>query len=71
MPRSHCWAVEQVTLHLTREFAALDMPKELCVGGVTEFKQGLEIDETIELLEELAEEALQIGWQVFYDKYIL
>lgn len=71
MPRSHCWAVEQVALHLTREYAALDLPKELCVGGVTEFRQGLEIDETIELLEELAEEAMEFGWQVLYDKYVL
>jgi hypothetical protein len=71
MPRAFCWAVEQVALHLTREFAALDLPKELCVGGVTEFRQGLEIDETIDLLEELSEEAMEVGWREFYDKHLL
>lgn len=71
MPRALCWAVEQVALHLTREFAAMDLPKELCVGGVTEFRQGLEIGDTIDLLEELSEEATEIGWNIFYDKYLL
>lgn len=71
MPRALCWAVEQVALHLTKEFAAMDLPKELCVGGVTEFRQGLEIDDTINLLEELSEEATELGWRVFYDRYLL
>lgn len=71
MPRATCWAVEQVALHLTREFSARDLPDDLCVGGVTEFRQGLAIDETIELLEELCDEASGMEWQHFYDKHLL
>lgn len=71
MSRATCWAVEQVALHITREYAVTDIPKELCVGGVTEFRQGLQIDETIDLLEELCEEAMGMEWQRFYDSYLL
>ena len=71
MTRAECWSVEQVALNYTITNAVKDPPEELLRGGITELREGLIIDETICLLEELCDEAQELGWHAFYDKNLL
>ena len=71
MNRADCWAVEQAALKATLDYTARDIPKDLCRGGTTEFRSGMVIEETIQLLEEMCEEVQQMGWRSFYDKFVL
>lgn len=72
MPRALCWAVEQAALKATFELRPKQLPDDFDIrGGASELRDGLNIEDTIELLEELAEEASEIGWRNFYDKYLL
>ncbi|ABI46217.1 hypothetical protein [Synechococcus sp. CC9311] len=71
MKRGQCWAVEQAALKATQDFQANDLPKDLSSGGFTEFRFGMVIEETIEMLEEMCDEGKNIGWRDFYDKYVL
>jgi len=71
IPRSVAWSVEQAALQITRE----SRPKRLSAGwreygGKTELREGLAIDETCELLEELLTECIDMGWKEFYKRYI-
>ncbi|MCT0211139.1 hypothetical protein KQ303_10715 [Synechococcus sp. CS-1333] len=71
LPRACCWAVEQVALALTKEFELPRFIPELegIDKGFTEMRFELPIDETIDLLNELSEECLLLGWEEFYEKY--
>ena len=72
MPRAFYWAVEQAALKATFEFRPKQMPDNFDIrGGVSELREGLDIEETIDLLEEFSEEVLETGWRSFYDKYLL
>ncbi|WP_186471945.1 hypothetical protein [Synechococcus sp. BMK-MC-1] len=71
MSRAECWAVEQVALNYTLSNKVKNPPENLKRGGVTELREGLIIDETICLLEELCDEAKELGWREFYDKNLL
>lgn len=71
MNRADCWAVEQAALKATTDYLACDIPKDLCRGGTTEFRSGMVIEDTIQLLEEMCEEVQQLGWRSFYEKFVL
>ena len=71
MPRAACWAVEQAALACTWDNAAVDVPKEIATAGTSEFREGLVLADTIQLLEDLSTEALEMGWRAFYEKHLL
>ena len=72
MPRAYCWAVEQVALHYTREHAVIELPDGFETrGGTSEFRQGMVIDDVVDLLEGLCDEAMEMDWREFYDKHLL
>ena len=72
MPRASCWAVEQVALQATFELRPKKLPDDFDIrGGTSELRDGLNIEETIDLLEDLSEEVCETGWRKFYDKYLL
>lgn len=71
MPRACCWVVEQAALIFTKDWAPSENLKGLLKrGGETELREGLFIDETIDMLEDLADECIDIGWRAFYERYL-
>lgn len=71
MTRAQCWAVEQVALHLTREYAPQEVynnKHDNC--GTTEQRIGWVIEDVIQLLEQLCDECAQMGWETFYSRYL-
>lgn len=71
MSRAKCWAVEQAALKATMDYRVSNPPQDIARGGTTEFRSGLDLEETIEMLEEMCEEVKQLGWRSFYDKFVL
>jgi hypothetical protein len=68
--RATAWAVEQVALRLTehaRPKGRVELGK--FKYGHSELREGLAIDETIELLDGLLEEADELGWLEFATKH--
>jgi len=70
MPRAYCWAVEQALLSRTLHAGLSGHDASLRVGGTSEIRQGLLIDETIELMDALSDECLRLGWQRFFAEYV-
>ena len=68
--RATAWCVEQAALNLTAA-SAVQKPEPLSrfTYGHSELREGLAIDETIELLENLLEDATALGWQAFAKRY--
>jgi hypothetical protein len=62
--------VEQAALKATQDFQANDVPKDLSRGGFTEFRFGMVIEETIEMLEEMRNEVENLGWRNFYENML-
>lgn len=71
LTRAQCWAVEQAALRATQDYLANEVPKDLSRGGFTEFRFGMVIEETIEMLENMCDEVKEFGWRDFYDKNVL
>lgn len=72
LTRAQCWAVEQVALDLTREYAP-EKPYYTKVsgqGGVSEQRTGWVLDDVIQLMESLCDECEELDWQEFYAKYL-
>ena len=69
MNRAQCWAVEQVALSLTTDYR----PAQPYIGngnnGPTEQRTGWVLEDVITMLNELCDECLALGWDVFYNKY--
>ena len=68
--RATAWCVEQAALNLTAASVVSNpQPLSRFTYGHSELREGLAIDETIELLEGLLEEATTLGWQAFAKRY--
>ena len=74
MDRASCWAVEQVALELTKEFSLSDddhFDQLTLDAGTSECRFGINIDDTILLLEELSEQCLKEAWFDFYKNSVV
>ena len=69
MKRAECWAIEQVSLDLTRSFSP-DDPITTEGFGALEQRVGWVLADVIVMLEELCSESLAMGWRDFYAKYM-
>lgn len=70
MTRAECWAVEQVALNCTIDWSVRSKSWiEANCGGFTEFRENLDIDWTIELLEDLVRDCCRLGWKEFYYRH--
>jgi hypothetical protein len=64
--RATAWCVEQAALQLTAHAAVEQVPKNFSMrDGYSELREGLPIDETVELLAELLQQAQTQGWEAF------
>ena len=64
MPRACCWAVEQVALKATFELRPKVLPDDFQIkGGLSELRDGLDIEDTIEMLEDFSDQVVDIGWR--------
>lgn len=72
LSRAQCWAVEQVALSLTRDWAP-DEPyyDEHGHSGPSEQRTGWVLDEVILMLDALCEEAIELDWEQMLNKYSL
>ncbi len=72
LSRAETWCVEQVALHLTRDWSVNETTgythKDL--SGLSEQRTGWVIEEIILLLEELVVECQKEGWKDFYYRYL-
>ena len=68
LTRAQCWAVEQVALLLTQDWK----PKRAVGGrfnGASEQRVGWVLEDVVELMEELCDECVEMGWAAFYSRY--
>jgi hypothetical protein len=66
MQRASAWCAEQIALKMTED--ALPLPGDEAPalhGGLSELRQGLNIEETCELLDDLADNVEEVGWIQF------
>ena len=64
-------AIEAVALRWTIKFAPQELPDELKDwGGRTELREIMPFDKTIEILDFLFDEAEELGWRSFWEKYL-
>jgi|LakMenE18May11ns_1017448.scaffolds.fasta_scaffold9951335_5 hypothetical protein len=64
-------AVESVALRWTVKYSPKEIPGELeGWGGKTELREKMPLDEITKMLDLLFEEAEEIGWKVFWEKYL-
>lgn len=72
LDRATAWCVEQLALRMTEHSRPAIAPQSIKLnGGLSELRQGLVIDETCELLDQLADEALECGWTKFAQRYAI
>lgn len=70
--RATAWCVEQQALRATVEAAVLEIPAGFTMrDGHSELRQGLPIDETVQLLDDLVTQAQELGWEAFAERHQL
>lgn len=70
MPRAAALGVEQVALNWTKTYIPQNLSDEwLNWSGVTELRDFMNQDRTVEMLDALADECEELGWREFWDKY--
>lgn len=67
LPRACCRSVEQTALWETRAHEPLEVPEGITLtSGLTELREGLDVQETIRLLDSLADRCERIGWEAMW-----
>jgi hypothetical protein len=67
MPRANSWAVEQAALWRTLANRVNGLPDEITLkDGWSELRHGLDIAQTTQMLDAMADECERIGWERFW-----
>lgn len=72
MTRASCWAVEQAVLWATRHMEPKTLPNSLTLRcGITELREGLDVERAVEMMDAMADQCERIGWAVFWEQQSL
>jgi hypothetical protein len=71
MTRANCWAVEQMALWATKDHHVLQPSAELSLRcGLSELRLGLPIEETVQMLDEMADKCERVGWLPYWEQLL-